>query len=159
MTDRLMTSCPKHPQARKWAHHEGDRCAICGRFEDGRDGPPAEPTEFRSFASFDAFTRTKAGPDTGHGGKMEYWAGCVAEEGGECFGVVKKHVYHGHPFNRSKLIEEIGDTLHCLTQLARVAGTSLEEAAAFNKRKLDIRFPNGYTNEDSMRRVDVKRSG
>ena len=31
------------------------------------------------------------------------------EEVGEVFGVLKKHLYHGHDLNKEKLIEEIGD--------------------------------------------------
>lgn len=85
---------------------------------------------------------------------------CVGlnEEAGESTGVIKKVVFHHHPFNQEKaikLIEELGDTLWHISSLAYEYGIALEEVAQYNVEKLKKRFPNGFTTEDSIKRVDT----
>lgn len=83
----------------------------------------------------------------------------LCEESGEVAGVVKKCLYHGHPFDEkkeSKLIEELGDVMWHVAALASVYGLTLEDVAEINIAKLMKRYSRGFTNEDSIKRIDVK---
>lgn len=83
----------------------------------------------------------------------------VAGEGGEVADVVKKHVFHGHPFDREKVKGELGDVLWYVAMLARACDTDLNEIAQMNIEKLRKRYPNGFTKQDSIKRVDVAEGG
>lgn len=135
-----MTGCPHHPQSGIWPHRDGDRCPICGYFYDYRGGSVIkEPQEFRTFASYrEAASRTDGNHD------IQYYAGGLCEEAGECWKAIKPHVYRGAPLNRENAVEEIGDVLWELDQLAKKLGITLEEAAKANIIKLLLRWPGGF---------------
>jgi NTP pyrophosphatase (non-canonical NTP hydrolase) len=67
----------------------------------------------------------------------------LAEEAGEVLGLVRKQLYQGRTADRARLVEELGDVLWCLAIAARTAGSSLEEIATENVRKLRHRYPEG----------------
>lgn len=75
-------------------------------------------------------------------------------EAGEVADIIKKHVGHGHPLDRTKLARELGDVLWYVAVLARDAGLSLEEVAAVNVAKLRARYPDGFSRAESINRVD-----
>lgn len=77
----------------------------------------------------------------------------ICGEGGECAGVVKKHLEQGHPLDREKLIKEMGDTLWYLAFGADCLGMTLNEIAEANKAKLRARYPDGFSVERSVNRV------
>lgn len=82
---------------------------------------------------------------------------CVAlnEEAGESVGVIKKVVFHNHPFTGVKylkLLEELGDTLWHISAIAKEFDITLEEIATFNIQKLKGRYPDGYSDERSVNR-------
>jgi NTP pyrophosphatase (non-canonical NTP hydrolase) len=82
----------------------------------------------------------------------------LCEEAGETAGVIKKVIYHKHPFDAEKsrkFIEEAGDLLWELSALATEFGITLDEIACYNLKKLRTRYPEGYSDEDSLKRVDV----
>ena len=60
-------------------------------------------------------------------------------ESGEVIDLVKKHVSHGHPLNREKLIDELGDVAWYLAECATVLDVSLEEILERNIEKLKKR--------------------
>jgi NTP pyrophosphatase (non-canonical NTP hydrolase) len=76
----------------------------------------------------------------------------LTEESGEVLGIVRKHVFMGHPLDVARATIELGDALWCLTTVAGTLGVSLEEVAAANIAKLRKRYPDGYTNERSVTR-------
>lgn len=76
----------------------------------------------------------------------------LAEESGEILGLIRKHAYQSHPFDRDKLSTELGDALWCLSMTAKTAGLSLEQVAATNIAKLRARYPSGYSDESSVKR-------
>jgi NTP pyrophosphatase (non-canonical NTP hydrolase) len=80
----------------------------------------------------------------------------IAGEAGEVADLVKKHVGHGHPLDREKLAKELGDVLWYVAGLATEIGVSLESVARGNLEKLAKRYPNGFSPEASMARVDVE---
>ena len=66
-------------------------------------------------------------------------------ESGEVIDLVKKHVSHGHPLNREKLIDELGDVAWYLAECATVLDVSLEEILERNIEKLKKRYPEGFS--------------
>lgn len=159
--------CPKHGNVMVWTRpmrlpgldkdQPIETCYICGtplwsyqRQCLGEQKP--EPVTIRTFATYREIISPMAGPNL----PREYYALCLCEEAGEVASIVKKHIFHGHPLDRDKLVKEIGDELWYLDQLARQFGITLEEVAAANVEKLRRRFPSGrFNTEESIARVDV----
>ena len=73
-------------------------------------------------------------------------------ESGEVIDLVKKHVSHGHPLNREKLIDELGDVAWYLAECAEAIGVTLEDVLAHNIEKLKKRYPEGFSTERSINR-------
>lgn len=69
-------------------------------------------------------------------------------ESGEVAEMVKKHVFHGHPFDAEKvklLVKELGDVLWYLNYMAgQSAGVALSEVMEANIAKLAARYPEGF---------------
>jgi len=78
----------------------------------------------------------------------------LAEEAGEVMGQVRKALYVGHLLDRERMVKELGDALWCLAALATTLDVPLSEVAATNLEKLRRRFPDGFSTEASLRRVD-----
>lgn len=76
----------------------------------------------------------------------------MAGEAGEVADRVKKWQYQGHTFDRDGLINEAGDLLWYIAQLATALGMPLSEIAASNIRKLKARYPQGFDAERSINR-------
>ncbi len=77
-----------------------------------------------------------------------------AGEAGEVVELVKKRLFHGHVLDRTKLTHELGDVLWYLGQLASAAGITLDEVAKANLAKLAARYPEGFSAQASIERVD-----
>lgn len=75
-------------------------------------------------------------------------------ESGEVIDLVKKHVSHGHPLNREKLIDELGDVAWYLAECATVLDVTLEDVLARNIEKLKKRYPEGFSSERSINREE-----
>jgi NTP pyrophosphatase (non-canonical NTP hydrolase) len=78
----------------------------------------------------------------------------LAGEAGEVTDLLKKWVFHGHALDRMELKKELGDVLHYLSGLCTLHHFTLEEVATANIEKLMKRFPNGFSTEASIKRVD-----
>ena len=79
----------------------------------------------------------------------------MAGESSECLDLVKKSWVYDKPLDLNKLQTEAGDTLHYLVMLCIVNDWTLEDLAANNKRKLDLRYPEGYTDAAAIARADM----
>ncbi len=77
----------------------------------------------------------------------------LQDELGEIAGPLKKYLWHGHPLDSSHLHEEVGDVLWYLAMLCNALGLSLEDALADNLTKLQRRYPQGFSPEDSLHRT------
>ena len=73
-------------------------------------------------------------------------------EAGECADVVKKHLFHGHPLDKDKLVKELGDVLWYVAIMAETLGVPLSEVGEKNIAKLRARYPNGFSTEASINR-------
>lgn len=79
----------------------------------------------------------------------------LAGEAGEVVDLVKKHIYHGAPFDKEKFIKELGDVRWYFEVLCQCVNVSMEEVEQRNIEKLHKRYPNGFNTEDSIKRVDT----
>jgi NTP pyrophosphatase (non-canonical NTP hydrolase) len=78
----------------------------------------------------------------------------LAGEAGEFANLVKKMTAHGHPFDSDALTDELGDVLWYLAEAATAAGLSLHAIAEQNVDKLRQRYPDGFSQENSINRPD-----
>lgn len=72
-------------------------------------------------------------------------------ESGEVAELIKKEIGHGHPRQPARMIEELGDALWYVSELARHEGFTLEEVALHNLQKLRARYPDGFDPQRSPR--------
>lgn len=77
----------------------------------------------------------------------QIWALGLAGEAGEVADYLKKVHGHGKPYDRTKLLGELGDVLWYLSNLADIHGMTLSEVAQGNVDKLRARHPKGFTVE------------
>lgn len=78
----------------------------------------------------------------------------IAGEAGEVVDLFKKHLHHGHTLDELEVLNEIGDVLHYAAGLATIINWPLESAARMNIDKLEKRYPNGFSKEDSINRSE-----
>lgn len=88
-----------------------------------------------------------------------YTAIGMAEEAGEYGGKVKHEVYHKWPEDRDGKLKELGDLLWYLTMAAKMQGFTLQEVAEANLRKLQKRYPEGFSEEASWNREEHQTNG
>lgn len=79
-------------------------------------------------------------------------------ESGECIDLVKKSLFQGHALDREKLIDELGDVLWYVAQLATGLGVTLEYVAQHNVDKLLARYPDGFDSEKSIHRKEYENA-
>ncbi|WP_445506810.1 nucleoside triphosphate pyrophosphohydrolase family protein [Niallia sp. 03190] len=75
-------------------------------------------------------------------------------ESGEVTDLIKKQVFHDHQPDVEGVKKEMGDVLHYLAGLATMYGLTLDEVATANIDKLMKRYPNGFSSERSVNRVE-----
>ena len=85
--------------------------------------------------------------------RLNHLALGLAGEAGEVANAVKKVVYHGHPLDSDKLVEELGDTLWYLTALADALHLDLAIVMDLNVTKLQKRYPEGFDPYRSLNRA------
>lgn len=81
----------------------------------------------------------------------------LAGESGEVIDLLKKVIYHGHPLTievQQKLHEEIGDVMHYVAGLCTLLQFDLEDVCIENIEKLKRRYPEGFSSEASVNRVE-----
>lgn len=76
----------------------------------------------------------------------------LAGESGEVVDLVKKHLFHGHPLDKSHLAKELGDVAWYLAVMAYDLGFDLETILQLNVMKLRQRYPDGFDTKRSMHR-------
>ena len=79
----------------------------------------------------------------------------IAGEAGEVVDYLKKVGFHGHEFDKNTLIKELGDLSWYMTVLADYFGINMEDVLSANIEKLKKRYLNGWSEADSIKRVDI----
>lgn len=77
-------------------------------------------------------------------------------EAGEVADMVKKHIMQGHSLDTEKIAGELGDVLWYVAEAATAIGHTLEDIMLLNIAKLAKRYPEGFSTEASLQRVDTK---
>ena len=75
-------------------------------------------------------------------------------ESGECSDMVKKHLFHGHDFDKEHFAKELGDVAWYLAISAHSIGYDLETILQMNVDKLRNRYPEGFDAERSLHRAE-----
>lgn len=91
---------------------------------------------------------------TGHEIMLVWNAIGLAGEAGEVADTIKKAVFHQHGLNRDELIKELGDVLWYTAALCTNLGVPMSEVMERNITKLKKRYPDGYSSEASINRVE-----
>ena len=78
----------------------------------------------------------------------------LAGETGEVIDYIKKFLFQGKPWDKNKLIEELGDVRWYLEYMCISVGTTLEEVEEANVNKLRKRYPNGFSADASNNRKE-----
>lgn len=78
----------------------------------------------------------------------------IADEAGELVSAFKKWLIYRKPLDVDNVREELGDLLYGLVVLADKMGFSMEEIMDSNVKKLEQRYPKGYSDEDAILRRD-----
>ena len=76
----------------------------------------------------------------------------IAGEAGEIADYVKKCLYQGHQYDVAVMVEELGDLLFYIANMASLCGVTLEDIAKYNYKKLLKRYPYGFEVERSINR-------
>ena len=66
----------------------------------------------------------------------------------------KKHIGHGHELDTFKLAKELGDVLWYISAIATGLGLDLDLIAQYNIDKLQARYPDKFSSERSINRVE-----
>lgn len=82
-----------------------------------------------------------------------YALGMVCEAG-EVGDALKKHIYHGHSLNSNDIIKEMGDTLWYMSNICTLLDIDFDEISIQNIKKLEKRYPEGFSKNDSINRVE-----
>lgn len=78
----------------------------------------------------------------------------LAGEAGEVVDAIKKYNFQGHELNKAEIENELGDVLWYVALICDTLSINLEDVAKTNLDKLRKRYPDGFSTEDSLRRVD-----
>lgn len=78
----------------------------------------------------------------------------ISGEAGEVTDYIKKVLFHGHSLDAEKLAKELGDVMWYTALLADAIGIDLDTVAQMNIDKLKKRYPEGFSEEDSINRAD-----
>jgi len=79
---------------------------------------------------------------------------CLAGKAGELANIIKKMKWHGHKVDAIKLLDEAGDCLWYIAYLADALGFDLSTIANMNIGKLKKRYPEGFSKERSINRIE-----
>ena len=84
--------------------------------------------------------------------KLKNFSLGLGGETGELLDLFKKYFYHGHKYDKNKIKKEMGDIMWYLCNIANIFKFDMEEIMELNINKLRKRYPEGFTEEESINR-------
>ena len=75
-------------------------------------------------------------------------------ESGEIADLIKKQLYQGHPQDIEHIAKELGDCMWYVAETATAIGVDMETIMKMNIEKLKKRYPEGFSAERSINRVE-----
>src|SRR5699024_6123823 len=82
----------------------------------------------------------------------------LSGESGEVVDELKKVLFHGHDLNIDEIEKELGDVLWYVSAIATTLGIELNMIAHNNVDKLKARYPEGFSEKDSVARKELEES-
>jgi len=95
-------------------------------------------------------------PISGKNLMLVWCAAGLCGESGEVMELIKKDVFHQHGIDPDLVKKELGDCLWYVAGLCSTLGLDLGDVMQDNIDKLLIRYPDGFSSEDSKVRADVE---
>lgn len=83
-----------------------------------------------------------------------HWALGLSGEVGELVDTLKKHIFYGQEFDMANAQEELGDIFYYTIAMCQSLGLTADYVMANNKYKLDMRYPDGYSDLAAQERFD-----
>ena len=82
--------------------------------------------------------------------------GCmgICGEAGELIDTLKKHRAQGHTLDAAHMLDELGDVMWYVAEVAYALGVDLDDVGKHNIAKLSKRYPEGFSVERSINRED-----
>lgn len=78
----------------------------------------------------------------------------ISGESGELLDAVKKTWIYNKPLDVTNLAEECGDLLFYLQMICNQQGWTIEMLQELNQKKLETRYPTGYSDAAAQARAD-----
>jgi NTP pyrophosphatase (non-canonical NTP hydrolase) len=103
-----------------------------------------------------AALRTAGAADAMTNDRVIYTALGLAGEAGEVANLTKKVIFHKHEYNREKFLDELGDVAWYLAVNSDAHGYTLEEVFEYNIKKLEERYPGGFSTDKSINRKETQ---
>lgn len=69
----------------------------------------------------------------------------LAGESGQLIDLIQDYTFKGKDLDKEKMIDELGDVLWYLSQIAQWADVDFDDVAKVNIETLNKRYPNGFT--------------
>lgn len=79
------------------------------------------------------------------------WGLGIAGEAGDVAGCIKKIFSHHSPGHKNGLRENLGDTMWYIAMICNNFDQDLEDILKEDIKKLEKRYPNGFTYKDAQR--------
>lgn len=83
-----------------------------------------------------------------------HWCLGIAGEAGELIDPIKKHIFYDKPLDMKNTQEELGDLLYYIFALIDELGLDPEYIMSDVIYKLQLRYPEGYSDEAAQLRAD-----
>jgi NTP pyrophosphatase (non-canonical NTP hydrolase) len=107
---------------------------------------------FTDYQALSSRTAPKNADKVNKGQNLANFGMGLCGEAGEVTDYLKKVVFHKHELDKEKLIDELGDVLWYISQIAHVAKIDMNDIAEYNIDKLKRRYPEGFSTERSVNR-------
>ncbi len=79
----------------------------------------------------------------------------LCTEGAGILDLFKKGIFYEKDIPQTVILEELGDALHYIQMICNECGFKLEDLIKTNMAKLQIRYPDGYSNIAAVHRDKV----
>jgi NTP pyrophosphatase (non-canonical NTP hydrolase) len=110
--------------------------------------------------SYEQFVRSKRKPAdkismTNKQKDLVHFGILAVEEAGEVLGLIKKHVIYGKELDLTDVQLELGDLEFALEALRQTLYLDRDTILAMNQAKLNLRYKEGYSDEEALQRHDL----
>lgn len=117
-----------------------------------------EDKTIKTFQEYQEKTRRTANSELDKFDSVSNYSLGLISECAEITDELKKVLFHEHEVDLDKISKEMGDTMWYFFRLADELGINMQDVATQNISKLAKRYPEGFSVEASINRVDTKEA-